>query len=216
MNPCTAFAHHRHLTSGPPADVALIVKRTLDVDPDSTVLTFDNSTGRMIEFDLRGTEADVAARVAPVPETAPIDDAAAPRSAGRPKLGVVGREVTLLPRHWDWLGMQPGGASVTLRKLVDAARVANRGRDAARQAQMAADLFMQTMLGDAPGYAEAARALYAGDRAAFAARTEPWTTDLRDHARRLAAAAFESGEVDGDSSDTAPVAPAADKSLPST
>ena len=215
MSSCTAFAHHRFLASGAPAEVALIVKRTLEADPGDTVLAFDDATGRMVEFDLRGTEAAVAARHAPGPDTAVAGGTATPRAAGRPKLGVVGREVTLLPRHWDWLASQPGGASITLRKLVDTARVANRGRDAARQAQTAADRFMLTMLGDAPSYEEAARALYAGDGAAFAMRTEPWPTDLRDHARRLAAAAFQSPEADGDAAGAAP-AGAADKSSPST
>ena len=214
MTPCTAFIHHRFLASGLPAEVAPIVKRTLEADPGSTVLAFDDATGRMVEFDLRGTEADVAMRYASVPDAAPADTAATPRTAGRPKLGVVGREVTLLPRHWDWLGTQPGGASVTLRKLVDTARVANRARDAAHRAQTAADRFMLTMLGDAPGYEEAARALYAGDGATFAARTAPWPTDLRDHARRLAAAAFAAADADG--SDAAPASAAADSSSPST
>ncbi len=217
MTTCTAFTHHRFLASGAPAEVARVVKRTLEADPGATVLTFDDATGRMVEFDLRGSEADVAARFLPTPTatSGPNDDPAAPRAAGRPKLGVVGREVTLLPRHWEWLASQPGGASVTLRKLVDAARIANRGRDAARQAQMAADRFMLTMLGDAPGYEEAARALYAGDGATFAARTEPWPADLRDHARRLAAAALGSVDVEDDAVDTAPAA-AIDKSSPST
>lgn len=213
MTHCTAFTHHRFLASGPPAEVALVVKRTLAADAGSTILTFDDATGRMVEFDLRGTEAEAAARFAPTPLVAPANEQSTPRSAGRPKLGVIGREVTLLPRHWDWLAAQPGGASVTLRKLVDTARIANRERDAARQAQMATDRFMLTMLGDAPGYEEAARALYAGDGAAFAARTEPWPTDLRDHARRLAAAAFEVAAPDGADAD---VAAAADRSSPST
>ncbi len=212
MTLCTAFCDHRLLASGPPAEVARVVKRTLEANAGSTVLTFDDATGQLVEFDLRGTEADVAARHAPAPVAAPADHAAAPRAAGRPKLGVVGREVTLLPRHWDWLAEQPGGASVTLRKLVDAARVAHHSRDVARRAQKAADRFMLTMLGDAPGYEEAARALYAGDKAAFQARTEPWPIDLRDHARRLAAAAFGSAAADGIDAAPAP----ADKSSPST
>ncbi len=220
MTICTAFANHHFLVSGAAHEVAPIVRRALDADPGSTVLTFDDATGHLIEFDLRGTETEVAARVAPALAAQPAEDASAPRAAGRPKLGVVGHEVTLLPRHWDWLSAQPGGASVTLRKLVDAARVANRVRDAARRAQTAADRFMRTMLGDAPGYEEAARALYAGDAAAFAARTEPWSTDLRDHARRLAAAAFVEVVADGDDAPAAPVAPTtgpvADKSSPST
>ncbi|HEV7372167.1 DUF2239 family protein [Arenibaculum sp.] len=185
---CTAFVDHRLLAAGPYPDVAVAVRRALAQDGGRTILTFDDRTGRLVDFDLSGSEEDVAARLRPADEpSAPAGDA---RTPGRPRLGVVAREVTLLPRHWEWLGAQPGGASVTLRKLVDAARAAGRERDGAREAQAAADRFMGAMLGDAPGYEEAARALYAGDAARFAAISAPWPADLRDHARRLAAPAF--------------------------
>ena len=113
-----------------------------------------------------------------------------PRQPGRPKLGVVAREVTLLPRHWDWLNAQPGGASVTLRKLVEEARRATAGEVRVREAREACYRFMSIMAGDAPGYEEALRALYADDRERFESFTEQWPEDVRHHARRLAGAGF--------------------------
>jgi len=105
-------------------------------------------------------------------------------------LGVVGREVTLLPRHWEWLNAQPGGASVALRKLVEQARRANAGKDRVRRAQEVAFRFMSAMVGNESGFEEATRALFAGDRQRFEHHSESWPVDLRDYARALAADAF--------------------------
>jgi hypothetical protein len=113
------------------------------------------------------------------------------RKPGRPKLGVVPREVTLLPRHWDWLAGQPGGASVALRKLVEQARRTNQDKDRLRLAQEAAYRFMSTMAGNEPGFEEAARALFAANQVRFSEFVEPWPIDVRDHAKKLAARAFE-------------------------
>ena len=113
------------------------------------------------------------------------------RGPGRPKLGVVGREVTLLPRHWDWLDDQPGGASVALRKLVESAKRDNRSKDRARHSQEAAHRFMSAMAGNLPGYEEASRAFYGRNQALFYTLIQPWPGGIRDHAKRLAAAAFE-------------------------
>ncbi|HZJ02412.1 MAG TPA: DUF2239 family protein, partial [Thermoleophilia bacterium] len=104
--------------------------------------------------------------------------------------GVVGREVTLLPRHWEWLNAQPGGASVALRKLVEQARRANEGKDRVRRSQEGAFRFMSAMAGNEPGFEEATRALFAGDRQRFEHHSESWSVDLRDYARALAADAF--------------------------
>ena len=180
----TAFDGERRIATGAPWDVALAVKAALESDASRPVLTFDDATGKAVDFDLRGSEVEVVARLRP-----PEEDTA-PRSPGRPKLGVVAREVTLLPRHWDWLATQPGGASVTLRKLVEAARNAGGGRDRLRQAQQAADRFMTAMLGNQPGCEEAGRALYAGDAHRFGRLIEAWPRDLRDHLRVLAEPAF--------------------------
>ena len=190
---CTAFAGERRIAAGPLRDVALAVKVHLDAYPESQVLVFDNTSAQPVEFDVRGTLDEVLARVdrttSPVP--APADTECRPRGPGRPKLGVIAREVTLLPRHWDWLAAQPGGASVTLRKLVEDARRATEGADRRRAAQEAAYRFMAAMAGNAAGFEEATRALFAGDADAFQSLTQTWPADVRDFARELAGAAFD-------------------------
>lgn len=193
-NSYTAFAGQRLLMAGASRNVGIAVRKALDRNIPDAILIFDDQTGRQVDFDLRGTEEEIAARLGQSEE--PQQDA--PRSPGRPKLGVVAREVTLLPRHWDWLSRQPGGASATLRRLVDTARKLEEHKQVAREAQQASDRFMMAMLGNQTGYEEAARALYAGDRARFLALSDPWPAELRDYARRLAAPAFNHGE-DADS-----------------
>jgi hypothetical protein len=178
-HPCTAFAGARRIASGDLKEVALKAKRAADRGA-APVLIFDDLTGEIIEMDFRGSPSDIVERLAE-PAT---------RGPGRPRLGVIAREVTLLPRHWDWLGMQPGGASVALRKLVEEARLANAGKDRVRLAQNAAYRFMTTIAGDAPGFEEALRALFAGNREGFEARIAAWPAGIRQHANKLAAGAF--------------------------
>ena len=174
-----AFDGHQLIASGALPDVARAVKSAERNGFAGPLLLFDATTSEPIELDLRDN-AD---------PTSPID---APRGPGRPRLGVVAREVTLLPRHWDWLATQSGGASAALRRLVDQARIMNAGRDRLRLAQEHAYRFMSAVLGDQPGFEEATRALFAGDALRFTTLSEPWPTDTRDHTRRLAAAVFTS------------------------
>lgn len=193
---CTAFDGPRRIASGPLGQVAVAAKARVDggqvggvaggVAP--SVLVFDDETGRVIDLDLRGTPEDVVARLG-----GPQEQAEKPRGRGRPRLGVVPREVTLLPRHWEWLSVQPGGASVALRKLVEEARRTGTAGERRRLAQERAYRFMAALAGDAPGYEEALRALYAGNAAAFETHIQPWPVDVREHARKLAQAAFEPG-----------------------
>lgn len=195
VNACTAFAGAHRLASGPTRDVARAVKTYLDAHPESQVLVFDNTSAQPVEFDLRGTVEDVLARLdQAAPAAEPGESESRPRGPGRPRLGVIAREVTLLPRHWDWLAAQPGGASVTLRKLVEDARRAAEGADRRRIAQEAAYRFMSAMAGNAPGFEEATRALFALDAGAFQSLTQPWPADVRDFARQLAQAAWASHE----------------------
>ena len=177
---CTAFAGDTIIARGTHREVAPAVKAATEAG--EAVLVFDDADARLVELDLRGDLEAVLARLTPLP--------VAPKGPGRPKLGVTAREVTLLPRHWDWLAAQPGGASVTLRKLVDSARAASTHQERIRQAQASADRFMMAMAGNLPGYEEAARALYASQRERFTELTQAWPTDLRDHSRRLAEPAF--------------------------
>ena len=190
----TAFAGTDRVAAGDLPTVAAAIKTLTDAGDDRILLVFDDTEARTVELDLRGSTADVLSRIPAPPAVRAAEDdtaASARRGPGRPKLGVVGREVTLLPRHWDWLASQPGGASVALRKLVEQARRENAAKDAARRAQEATYRFMTTLVGDEAGYEEATRALFAGDRERFETHSESWPRDVREYARRLAAAAFE-------------------------
>ena len=186
----TAFMGHRLLAAGPLAEVALAVMNASRRPAAPPIMIFNDATGRPLDLDLRGTEREIVARLpqtAPDPETAADGTAAAePRGRGRPKLGVVAREVTLLPRHWEWLGAQPGGASVALRKLVDEARRASGDLDRARAARDAAYHFMSVMAGNLAGFEEASRALFADDRRGFVGLVAGWPDDIRDHVVKLA------------------------------
>jgi hypothetical protein len=187
---CTAFLGTRRIASGDLPQVALKAKQATDRDKWAQVVIFDDVTSQVIEVDFRGTQKDVLRRLAEAtPASVEAQAEEAPRGPGRPKLGVVAREVTLLPRHWDWLAGQPGGASVALRKLVEHAIRANEGKDRRRRAQEAAYRFLSAMAGNEPGFEEATRALFAGKQARFDELAEPWPMDVRDHARKLAAAA---------------------------
>ncbi|MFC4456165.1 DUF2239 family protein [Deinococcus sonorensis] len=176
----TAFLGSRRLVTGALADVLARVKAT-SPGPTAELLIFEDRTGQNVDFDLRGDLQEVLARAQPE---------AKPAGRGRPKLGVVSREVTLLPRHWEWLEAQQGGASAALRRLVDEARKQDPGPERVRVAQGAADRFMAVLAGDLEGYQEASRALYARDASAFAHHTQGWPEDVRAHALHLASPAF--------------------------
>jgi hypothetical protein len=191
---CTAFEGARRIASGELRQVALRAKEVIDRGERAAVLIFDDVTSELIEVDFRGTADDVLKRL-PERESAgapgEAQETEAPRQPGRPRLGVVAREVTLLPRHWQWLNSQPGGASVALRKLVDEARRVNAGKDRVRQAQEAAYRFMSAMAGNEPGFEEALRALFAGNQRRFDELVDLWPIDIRDHAKKLAGGAFQ-------------------------
>jgi len=176
-----AFDGPRAIAEGPRADVIRAMRAALQSGAEGPLLAFNAETGAGAYFDLR-------ASFEPPEEPAqdPVDEP--PRGRGRPKLGVVAREVTLLPRHWDWLGQQPGGASVALRKLVEDARRADGGATQARQAKTAVYLFLSAIAGDLPGFEEVARDLFADRYVDFARRMETWPGDIRAFAlRRLSA-----------------------------
>jgi hypothetical protein len=199
LNPCTAFNGHRRLASGPLHEVAIAVRNAIESGDNGSVFIYEDSTGRAIDIDTRGTAEEVIARLAhPVEATPwpslgenPLTDAEL-RGRGRPKLGVIAREVTLLPRHWDWLNTQPGGASVALRKLVEEARRTSGDKDRTRAAQEAAYHFMSAIAGDLPQFEEATRALFAYDRRRFSDLVAHWPEDVRDHAIKLAFADLDS------------------------
>ena len=191
----TAFNGATRLTSGTLEATALAVKRVVDADTPETVWIFSDDSGRSVDLNFHGSSDDVLARVArheagqatPSADTALSDGEeatasdAAPRGRGRPKLGVVAREVTLLPRHWEWLAAQPGGASVALRKLVEAARKLPEERLQRRQAQERAYHFMSALAGNWAGFEEASRALFADNLPALRTLMADWPKDVREH-----------------------------------
>lgn len=181
---CIVFHQARRIAGGPLLEAARETCERLG-ERAAEAQVFDAESSVPIDIDWRGSADDVTARL----RAASIIPEPAPAGRGRPRLGVVAREVTLLPRHWEWLAEQRGGASVTLRRLVDQARQADTGA-AKRRAQESTHRFMTALAGDAEGFEEALRALYAGDAARFETSTVAWPPDVRDHARRLAAAAL--------------------------
>ena len=213
---CIAFDGYRLIAIGTPADVSARVKAVVDQGPHGPVLMFDTDTSHTVEWDLRGSLADVVARVTAAQLSLPQPNEAAdngtasaenrtagadserasastpvPRAGpGRPKLGVVAREITLLPRHWEWLSARPGGASVTLRKLVDQARAVSAPGDRVRAAQDSAYRFMSAMAGNQPGFEEATRALFANNGGRFDEQIASWPSDIARHARTLASRVF--------------------------
>lgn len=199
--PSTAFEGSRRLASGPLIEVALAVKTAVEKGSSNSFLVFDDTTGRVVDLDLRGTKADLIKRLSRHPravvgscvadrttvlEQGKKEEASESRGRGRPKLGVVAREVTLLPRQWEWLATQPGGASAVLRRLVDEAKRSGVPQQERRAAQEAAYRFMLAIAGDLPGYEEATRALFADDRPKLKRCIAHWPKDIRTHALGLA------------------------------
>jgi uncharacterized protein len=197
---CTAFVGPRRIASGDLRQVALKAKELVDQGVKESVLIFDDLTAHQVELDFRGTPADVLSRIqsdsgdaATTTGGAPdrhSEAADLPRGPGRPKLGVVAREVTLLPRHWQWLNEQPGGASVALRKLVEQAKRANRSTDLIRQSQESTYRFMSAMAGNEAGFEEATRALFAPDKKRFDEIVDHWPADIQIYAKNLAGIAL--------------------------
>lgn len=173
------FSGMNLLARGTMAEVTGKVRETLGADPQAALLVFEERTGRQTELDLRPTPSKA---VQPLPATAAVENS----GPGRPKLGVVGREVTLLPRHWEWLATQPGGASIALRKMVENTMKSGSEAEAARQRKENAYRFMSAMAGNLPGYEEAIRALFAGDEKALKSRVKSWPKDVREFAWELA------------------------------
>ncbi len=202
-----AFIGHDLIASGAASTVAARVKEVIDAAPAGAILIFNSVTSEQVEWDLRGSGEDVLSRLTrdtSVASEVPggsldsggddADDGSASAGArkgpGRRKLGVVSREVTLLPRHWEWLSKQSGGASVTLRKLVEAARAAGGDEELRRLSRESTYRFMSAMGGNFPGYEEAIRALFAGNQQRFFSETSNWPEHVRVHATVLASGSF--------------------------
>lgn len=180
-----AFSKTRVLAEGALSEVLPALFRVRKKDASEIVLVFENETGRAVDFDLRK----------PMDRILEEHGVGAPKGPGRPKLGVTSREVTLLPRHWDWLERQPSGASAALRRLVEAAIKHEPGKERARRTRAALSSILSAIAGNRPNYEEACRALFAGEDERFDALVDRWPRDIRAYAsRRLReAAAFERG-----------------------
>lgn len=177
----TTFAGTRRLVSGDLRTMLLKTKEYLDRGPGESVLIFEDRTGRQVDFDFRGTIDEVWERAVP-PSKNP--------GPGRPRLGVIGREVSLLPSHWAWLEAQPSGASAALRRLVEEARKRDPGEARAREAVAAAGRFMWAIAGNLQNFEEASRALYGRNQARFREMVEGWPQDIRAHLDTLTEACF--------------------------
>lgn len=201
---CVLFHGDAIVAAGDVGAVAVAAKDFIDASDALPTLCFDEVTSEPIDLDLHGSREEVVTRYAHTTANTP-STASAPnalqlppegatetntRGPGRPKLGVVAREVTLLPRHWGWLATQPGGASVALRRLVEDARRRSAASDARRLARESTYRFMVAMAGDRAGFEEATRALYAAQADRFGEMVREWPNDVRDHVLRLAAPAL--------------------------
>jgi hypothetical protein len=189
----SAFEGHKLLCWGTLSEAVLAVKRQAHKHPTHSFLIFSDATGKAMDFNLQGSESEVVKRLE-VYVTPPTAESEAQTGPGRPKLGVVSREVSLLPRHWEWLAAQPGGASGTLRKLVEDAKKKSKSGSEIKQAKERAYKFMAEIAGDFAGYEEALRALYRGEKDQFKSHMASWPADVRHHALRLAKPAFATGE----------------------
>ncbi len=167
----SVFLGVRLLTHGSLREILPVLKSRFNADPGEVILVFERESGRQVDFDLRGSLEDVLEREAPEPARRP----------GRPRLGVICREVSLLPKHWSWLEAQPSGISGVLRRLVDEAAKHEPDRQRARQAQTALSRFLTAMAGNLPHYEGASRALFANDLTKFEALVKKWPKDIRDY-----------------------------------
>jgi len=186
MSELVAFVGDTQVAGGSPPEVARMMRLLTKTGADKPMLVFDATSGRQVDLDVRETDAQLLERFA---------GSSVVPARGRPKLGVIPREVTLLPRHWDWLAEQPGGASATLRRLVEEARRTHRERDAARLAGEAVDRFMSAMTGNLAGHEEASRAFWRKERERFMQVTDAWPADVREHVRRLATRAWQAAQA---------------------
>lgn len=188
---CTAFSGVTRIASGELRHVAMKAKQAHDAHPGRLLRVFGDAGAALIELPLDLPAAELLRLIEQSEPSAEGVAAARPRRRpGRPRLGVVPREVTLLPQHWDWLSVQPGGASLALRRLIDAARLADPSLDRRHAAQEATYRFLDTLSDCGPAFGDIARALYAGEAGRFESLLQRWPEDVREHALWLATNAF--------------------------
>jgi hypothetical protein len=184
----TAFEGTTRLFRGTFEEVVLKVKERLGRAQNSSILIFSDDTGNTMDFNFQGNVKDVLKRLEMYVSKHSRGPVAGP---GRPKLGVISREVSLLPRHWEWLANQSGGASATIRKLVEDAKKRSSAHTSIKQVQERVYRFMCVVAGDMKGYEEALRALYKSDRKNFLLHIQDWPADVRTHVVGMAQPVFE-------------------------
>ena len=187
-NQYTAFAGFKRIAAGNLKEMLAGTRAWLDRGGQDPLLIFEDQTGKQVDFDFRGTVQEVLERaLPPQPRQGP----------GRPRIGVTSGEVSLLPRHWEWLERQPQKASGTIRRLVEAALRGERGEGSPRRWIEAADRFMGAMAGNLEGYEEVSRALYAKDWDRVGEKVRGWPEDVADHVLRLVRRARQAGPDPG-------------------
>lgn len=191
----TAFEGPDRLFKGNLQDVVLKTKRRLGRAENSSILIFSDATGRTIDFNFHGSEKDVSRRLEMYVDQAGNKPSFGP---GRPRLGVISREISLLPRHWEWLATQPGGASAAIRRLIEEAKKKSAARGSIKQLQERAYQFMTVIAGDLAGYEEALRALYRADRKHFLLKIQDWPCDIKNYLMELAGPVFEASGQRGE------------------
>ncbi len=172
----TAFSGTDLLVRGSLSEVLSRTKSLVDEEPSRPVLIFEDGSGRQVDFDFTGTVKEVVDRARPkLPANGP----------GRPRLGVVSREISLLPRHWEWLESRPEGCSGALRRLVEEAQKRDPEAEHRAQARDAAHKFLWAIAGNYLHFEEVTRALYAGDHECMFSLMVDWPPDIRQHTRAL-------------------------------
>jgi hypothetical protein len=178
--PYCAFDNSTQIAEGDLLTVALASKQYADDHPDCLTLIFDSLTGHPVDLLLQGDDEQIRDWIQTnIPSALHTN-----KRRGRPKLGVVSREVTLLPRHWAWLSTQPGGASVTLRRLVDTA-----AKDPIVEQRVIQDAIYRianALAGNEPGFEEAMRSLYRTNQAEFTESISTWPQDVRTRIQEMA------------------------------
>jgi len=183
----TAFENRSIIAKGSIEEVVLVIKKRIGIGSHTTALIFDDELGRTIDIDFSGTLDDVRQKLGVF---VPKESKETLPGPGRPKLGVISREVSLLPQHWEWLALQRGGASLTLRKLVDTAKNGSTSNCQPRFYQDAVAQFMSVMAGDLPNYEEALRMLYRKDKVNFFSQIKNWPEDVKAHIKKMASPIF--------------------------
>lgn len=184
----TAFKGNRLLVRGNLQEVAIKIKKHLGSAINSDILLISDASGKLMDINFQGTQQEVLKRLEPYISSEEAGTAGGP---GRPKLGVVSREISLLPRHWEWLASQPGGASATIRTLVEEARKKSLGTHNLKSVQERVYKVMALLAGDAQGYEEALRALYKRDKKVFLQNIRDWPQDVKSYIMDLSGVVFE-------------------------